>query len=182
MRRVLALLVLALLLPAGAAAKSPNAPVHVLWNSKPEVTRPGGTWDARISVMQEPGGLYFGHVRPVLVVTEMATGATRRIRTTLDIPPNTFKALVPFPHAGDYSVTVTRFHPRHLDDTANIGRPVSISTPRAPVSPPRDDGAPWWPWALAALAVVSAAAGARHLRHRPRRAVDHEVAAVRRLP
>lgn len=182
MRRVLVLLLLALALPASAAAKDPNAPVHVLWNSNPYGTRPGGTWDARISVMQEPGGLYFGHVRPVLVVTDRATNETRRIRTTVDIPPNTFKALVPFPHAGDYSVTVTRFHPRHLDYTANLGRPVSIAAPRAPVAPPRDDGAPWWPWALAALAVVSAAAGARHLRHRPRRAVDHEVAAVRRLP
>ena len=176
MRRVLAILVLALVLPASAGAKSPNAPVHVLWNSSPDGTRPGGAWDARISVMQEPGGLYFGRVRPVLVVTERATGATRRIRTTVDIPPNTFKALVPFPRAGDYSVTVTRFHPRHLDYTANIGRPVTISAPRAPVAPPRDDGAPWWPWALAALALVSAVAGARHRRHRPRRAVDHEVA------
>jgi hypothetical protein len=182
MRRVLALLLLALALPASAAAKDSNAPVHVLWNSKPEGTRPGGIWDARISVMREPGGLDIGRLRPVLVVTEMATGATRRIRTTVDIPPNTFKALVPFPHAGDYSVTVTRFHPRHPDYTANIGRPVSISAPPAPVAPARDDGVPWWPWALAALAVVSAAAGARHLRHRPRRAVDDEVTAVRRVP
>jgi hypothetical protein len=183
MRRVLAFLALALVLPASAAAKDSNAPVHVLWNSSPAGTRPAGTWDARISVMQEPGGLYFGHVRPVLVVTDMATNETRRIRTTIDIPPNTFKALVPFPHAGDYSVTVTRFHPRHLDYTANIGRPISIAAPRAPAaSPARDDGAPWWPWALVGAAVLlSAAAGARHLRHRARRPVDDEVAAVRRL-
>jgi len=45
----------------------------VLWNSSPAGTRPGGTWDARVSVMQEPGGLNFGHVRPVLVVTDTAT-------------------------------------------------------------------------------------------------------------
>jgi hypothetical protein len=73
MRRVLALLALALAVPATAAAKDPNAPVHVLWNSSPAGTRPGGTWDARISVMQEPGGLNFGHVRPVLVITDTAT-------------------------------------------------------------------------------------------------------------
>ena len=182
MRRLLALLVLALLVPASAAAKNSNAPVHVLWNSKPESMRPGGIWDARISVMREPGGLDIGRLRPVLVVTEMATGTTRRIRTTVDIPPNTFKALVPFPRAGEYSVTATRFHPRHLDDTANLGRPVSIAAPPASVAPARDDGGlPWWLWVAAACALVSAAAGARHLRHRLRRAVDDEVAAVRRL-
>ena len=116
--------------------------------------------------LQEPGGLYFGHVRPVLVVTEMATNQTRRIRPTIDIPPNTFKALVPFPHAGDYSVTVTRFHSRHLDDTANIGRPVSIKAPPAPVAPAHDGGGglPWWIWPAAAGAL---ALGALAWRRRP---------------
>jgi hypothetical protein len=157
MRHAIAALALALLLPASAAAKNPNAPVHVLWNSNPAGIRAGGTWDARISVMQEPGGLYMGHVRPVLIVTDMATGATRRIRTRMDIPPNTFKALVPFPRAGDYSVTATRFHPRHLDYTANLGRPVSVAAKPAPVpaAPARDGGGlPWWPFALAGAGVV----------------------------
>jgi hypothetical protein len=151
------LLLLALALPAGAAAKNPNAPVHVLWNSKPTDIRAGGTWDARISVMHEPGGQSFGHVWPVLVVTNMATGATQRIRTRVDIPPNTFKALVTFPRAGDYSVTATRFHPRHLDYTANIGYPVSVVTVPPP-APPRDDaGFPWWLVPLAAAAAAALA-------------------------
>jgi hypothetical protein len=155
MRRFLAPLLLVLVLPASAAAKNSNAPVHVLWNSQPAGIRAGGTWDARISVMREPGGLDIGHLRPVLIVTDMATGATQRIRTRIDIPPNTFKALVHFPRAGDYSVTATHFHPRHLDYTANLGHPVSVAPVAAPAAPAHDGGLPWWTWPL----VVAAAAG-----------------------
>jgi hypothetical protein len=152
-RRLLAPLLLALLLPAGAAAKDSDAPVHVLWNSKPDGVRAGGSWDARISVMREPGGLDIGRLRPVLVVTDIATGATQRVRMTLDVPPNAFKALVRFPRAGDYSVTATHFHPRRLGATATLGHPVIVSPP--PAAPVAHHELPWWPFAAAGLGVLA---------------------------
>ena len=180
MRRVLGLLAPALLLlPAAAAAKDPGAPARVLWNSKPDGVRAGGNWDARLSVLRGPGGSDPGRLRPVLIVTEMASNTTRRIPTAVDVPPNTFKAGVPFPHQGDYTVTVAAFDPRRPAATANMGRPVSVAA--APAPPHDGSGPARWLWALAAAALVSAAAGARHLRHRPCRAVDDEVTAVRRL-
>jgi hypothetical protein len=184
MRRVLALLALTLVFPAGAAAKDLDAPARVLWNSEPDGLRAGGSWDARLSILRGPGGLDWGppaRLRPVLIVTEMASNTTRRITTVLDVPPNTFKALVRFPRHGDYTVTVAGFDPRRPAATANLGRPVSVAAAPAP-APAHDDGGPaWWLWALGAAGVASAAAGARHLRHRARRPVDDEVTAVRRL-
>jgi hypothetical protein len=147
------LLLLALLLPASAVAKNSDAPVYVLWNSKPAGLRAGSAWDARISVMREPGGLDIGHLRPVLVVTNMATGATQRVRTTVDIPPNTFKALVRFTRAGDYSVTATHFHPSRQGATANLGHPVSVAPP--PAAPVAHQGIPWWPFAAAGAIVLA---------------------------
>jgi hypothetical protein len=181
MRRVLALLALTLVFPVGAAAKDSGAPARVLWNSQPGGIRAGERWDARLSILRGPGGADPGRLRPVLIVTEMASNTTRRISTAVDVPPNTFKALVRFARQGDYTVTVANFDPRRPAATANLGRPVSVVA--ALTAPPaHDDGGPaWWLWALAAAAVLSAAAGARHLRHRARRPVDDEVAAVRRL-
>jgi hypothetical protein len=182
MRRVLALLALTLVFPAGAAAKDLDAPARVLWNSEPDGLRAGGSWDARLSILRGPGGLDWGppaRLRPVLIVTEMASNTTRRITTVLDVPPNTFKALVRFPRQGDYTVTVASFDPRRPAATANLGRPVSVAAASAP--PHDGGGSPSWLWALGAAAVVSAAAGARHLRHRARRPVDDEVTTVRRL-
>jgi hypothetical protein len=182
MRRLVGLLALALLLlPAAAAAKDLGAPARVLWNSTPDGVRAGGSWDARLSVLRGPGGADPGRLRPVLIVTEMASDTTRSIPTVLDVPPNTFKALVRFPRQGDYTVTVASFDPRRPDATANLGRPVSVAAAAAPPSAHDESGPRWWPWALAAAAAVSAAAGARHLRHRARRPVDDEITAVRRI-
>jgi hypothetical protein len=182
MRRLLGLLaLLLLLLPAAAAAKPGHEPARVMWNSRPDGVRAGGSWDARLSLLRGPGGADPGRLRPVLIVTEMASNTTRRIPTVVDVPPNTFKALVRFPRQGDYTVTVANFDPQRPAATENLGRPVSIAA--APAPPPAHDGGgpAWWLWALAAVAVVSAAAGARHLRHRARRPVDDEVTTVRRL-
>jgi hypothetical protein len=182
MRRLLGLLALALLLlPAVAAAKDSGAPARVLWNSAPNGIRAGGSWDARLSILRGPGGADPGRLRPVVIVTEMASNTTRRIPTAVDVSPNTFKADVRFPLQGDYTVTVARFDPRRPAATANLGRPVSVAAAPAPAPAHGDGGPAWWLWALAAAAVVSAAAGARHLRHRARRPVDDEVTAVRRL-
>jgi hypothetical protein len=182
MRRLVGLLAVAfLVLPAAAAAKDPGAPARVLWNSEPGGVRAGGSWDARLSILRGPGGADPGRLRPVLIVTEMASNTTRRIPTAVDVPPNTFKALVRFPRHGDYTVTVAGFDPRRPAATANLGRPVSVAAAPAP-APAHDDGGPaWWLWALGAAGVALAAAGARHLRHRARRPVDDEVTAVRRL-
>jgi hypothetical protein len=182
MRRLLGLLALVLLvLPAVAAAKDSGAPARVLWNSEPDGIRAGGSWDARLSILRGPGGADPGRLRPVLIVTEMASNTTRRVPTAVDVPPNTLKAVVRFPRQGDYSVTVASFDPRRPAATANLGRPVSVAAAPAPAPAHGDGGPAWWLWALAAAAVVSAAAGARHLRHRARRPVDDEVTAVRRL-
>jgi hypothetical protein len=160
MRRLLGLLAAALLLlpAAAAAAKDSSAPARILWNSTPDGVRAGQSWDARLSILRGPGGADPGRRRPVLIVTDMASNTTRRIPTVLDVPPNTFKALVRFPRQGDYSVTVARFDPRRPAATANLGRPVSVAA--APGPPPAQSGPAWWLWALAAAAVVSAAAGA----------------------
>jgi hypothetical protein len=181
MRRALAFIALALVVPAAAAAKDPDAPARVLWNSQPDGIRAGGSWDARISILRGPGGADPGRLRPVLVVTEMASGTTRRIATDVDVPPNTFKAVVRFPHQGDYTVTAARFDPRRPAATADLGRPVIIAAAAAPPPARHDDGLFSWAYALAAAALVVAAAGARHLRHRARGALDDEVTAVRRL-
>ena len=121
-----------LLLPAVAAAEDPGAPARVLWNSTPDGVRAGGSWDARLSVLRGPGGADPDRLRPVLIVTEMASDTTRSIPTFLDVPPNTFKALVRFPRQGDYTVTVASFDPRRPDATANLGRPVSVAAAAAP--------------------------------------------------
>src|SRR5262245_46764946 len=158
MRRVLALLAVTLVLPATAAAKDANAPARVLWNSTPGGLRAGGSWDARLSILRGPGGGDPGRLRPVLIVTEMSTNTIRLVPLRVDIPPNTFEALVRFPHQGDYSVTAARFDPRRPASTANLGRPVSVAA--APAPPPAGDGGgvPWWAFALAGAGVVAAVA------------------------
>ena len=101
-----------LLVPASAAGKEPDAPVSVLWNSTPDGVQAGGAWDARLSLLQGPGGFYNGNARPVIVVTSLATRAERRTPMVLDVSPNTFRATVTFPRAGRYAVAVAGFDPR----------------------------------------------------------------------
>jgi hypothetical protein len=155
--RLLALSLLALvLLPATAAGKDPKAPVRVLWNSTPQDVRAGGTWDARLSLLQGPGGFYGGHARPVIVVTELASGAERQVPTAVDVSANTFRATVTFPRAGLYEVAVRRFDPRDPARVMDIGPPVRIEP--APAAAASADAASW-PWAPtvgAAIAVLLA--------------------------
>jgi hypothetical protein len=165
--RPLALALLALLLvPVTAAGKNPNAPVRVLWNSTPDHVRARGTWDARLSLLQGPGGLATGTARPVIVVTESASGAERRVPMRVDVPPNTFRATVPFPRAGLYRVAVAGFDPGDPARLADIGSPVSIEP--APPSA-ADAGGASWPWAPVvggALAALVAALSIQRLRVR----------------
>jgi hypothetical protein len=160
---VLALLAL-LLVPVTAAGKTPNAPVRVLWNSRPDDVRAGGMWDARLSVLQGPGGLYRGQARPVIVVTELAGGAERRVPMIVDVPPNTFRASVAFPRAGLYQVAVAGFDPRAPARSTDLVSPVRIEpTP----SPATSAGGASWPWALITTAVLT---GAWSIRRRCARA------------
>ena len=160
---VLALLAL-LLVPVTAAGKIPNAPVRVLWNSTPDDVRAGGMWDARLSVLQGPGGLYRGKARPVIVVTEPASGAERRVPMIVDVPPNTFRATVAFPRAGLYQVAVAGFDPRAPARLTDLGPPVRIKpTP----SPAASGGGASWPWALVVTVVLT---GAWSIRRRCARA------------
>jgi len=147
---VLALLAL-LLVPVSAAGKEPDAPVRVLWNSTPDGVQAGGSWDARLSLLQGPGGFYGRRARPVIVVTELATGAEERVPMAVDVSPNTFKAKVRFPGAGRYEVAVAGFDPRDPERFADVGRPVRVE----PVPPAASGGGEWWPWAV----VVVGAAG-----------------------
>jgi hypothetical protein len=137
--RPLALGLLALLvMPVTALGQDRDAPVRVIWSSTPENVRARGTWDARLSVLQGPGGFDEGNNRPVIVVTELDSGAKRRVRMRVDVPPNTFRALVTFPRAGLYHVSVVGFDPRHPSRIAGIGAPVRIE----PTPPSRGASSP----------------------------------------
>jgi hypothetical protein len=160
--RSLAVSLLALLLvPAGAGAKDPEAPVRVLWNSHPGDARPDGSWDARLSLLQGPGGFYEARARPVIVLTELAGGAGRRVPMVRDLSANTFRATVTFPRAGGrYKVTVEGFDPRHPARTAGLGTAVRVE-PRASVARAATSPAAPWPWiALGGGAIVALLAGA----------------------
>jgi hypothetical protein len=155
--RPLALALLALLLvPVTAAGKDPNAPVRVLWNSKPDDIRARGTWDARLSVLQGPGGLYGGKARPVIVTTELASGAERHVPMTVDVPPNTFRATVTFPRAGLYEVAVAGFDPRDPARFTDIGAPVRIEPAPPPAAAAANASGASWPWALVVGATIAA--------------------------
>jgi hypothetical protein len=144
--RPLALALLALLLvPVSAAGKEPDAPVRVLWNSSPDGVQAGGAWDARLSLLQGPGGFHGGKARPVIVVTSLATRAERRVPMVLDVSPNTFRATVTFPRAGRYVVAVAGFDPRDPQRFAELRRPVLVEP-----APAAGDAALSWPWGLAA--------------------------------
>jgi hypothetical protein len=155
--RPLALALLALLLvPVTAAGKDPNAPVRVLWNSTPDDIHARGTWDARLSVLQGPGGLYGGKARPVIVTTELASGAERRVPMIVDVPPNTFRATVAFPRAGLYEVAVAGFDPRDPARFTDIGAPVRIEpAPPLAAAAANASGASW-PWALVVGGAIAA--------------------------
>ena len=163
--RPLALALLALLLvPATAVGEQPNAPVRVLWNSTPDDTRARGTWDARLSVLQGPGGLYRGTARPVIIVTELAGGAERRVPMVVDVPPNTFRATVAFPREGFYEVAVAGFDPRDPARLTDIGPPVRIEPAPRPAAANASGAS--WPWALAVAALLAGAWSIQRVRAR----------------
>jgi hypothetical protein len=160
----LALALLALLLvPVSAAGKEPDAPVRVLWNSTPEGVQAGGAWDARLSLLQGPGGFYGGKDRPAIVLTELATGAEARVPMAIDVSPNTFKATVEFPRAGRYEVAVAGFDPRHPERFVDVGRPVRVE-PAPPSTAATASDAAWWPWAVVAGALLASAWAIRRAR------------------
>jgi hypothetical protein len=159
--RPLALALLALLLvPVSAAGKEPEAPVRVLLNSMPDGVQAGEAWDARVSVLQGPGGFDGGEARPVIAVNRLATRAERRVPMVVDVPPNTFRATVPFPRAGRYVVTVAGFDPGDPKRFVDIGRPVLVEGATAAAA---SDGA-WWPWAVVVAALLASAWTIRRLR------------------
>jgi hypothetical protein len=155
MRPLVVALLALLLVSADAAAKDPSAPERVLWNSTPDDIRAGGAWDARLSLLQGPGGFFSDKVRPVIVVTDLAGGAERRVPMTVDLSPNTFKATVPFPRAGLYEVAVAGFDPRDPARFVDTGPPVRI---RPAASLTAGSGDTPWPWVLAVGAVITALA------------------------
>jgi hypothetical protein len=147
-----ALLTLALL-PVSAAGKEPDAPVRVLWNSTPDGVQAGGAWDARLSLLQGPGGFYDAKARPVIVVTELATRAEGSVPMVVDVSPNTFRATVEFPRAGRYEVAVAGFDPRDPERLVEIGHPVRVE----PVTAAAAGGGAWWPWAVVVAALLASA-------------------------
>ncbi len=164
--RPLALALLALLVvPASAAGKNANAPIRALWNSTPDHVQAGGTWDARLSLLQGPGGFAGDRVRPLIVVTKPASGAERRVPMTIDVAPNTFKAAVAFPRAGLYRVSLTRFDPRHPKRVTEIRPPVAIEPASPQTVPPAHAPDAAWLWVLAAGAALAALVAGRSIRH-----------------
>lgn len=136
MRPVVVALLALLLVSADAVAKDANAPERVLWNSKPDDIRAGGSWDARLSLLQGPGGFYSEKARPVIVVTDLAGGAERLVPMAVDVPPNTFRATVPFPRAGVYEVAVANFDPADPARFVDTGPPVRIQPAGSRASAP----------------------------------------------
>jgi hypothetical protein len=159
---VLALLAL-LLVPVAAGAKDPNAPVRVLWNSAPDGIRARGTWDARVSVLQGPGGFSGGKTRPVIVVTDLAGGAERRVPMIVDVPPNTFRTTVLFPRAGLYEVAVAGFDPRDPARFTDIGRAVRVA-PAPTVAAANAGGGSWSRAILVATPIAALLAAAWSIR------------------
>jgi hypothetical protein len=157
---------LLLFLPALAPAKGINGPVRVSWNGAPPAdTRVGGTWDARFTLLQGPGGYYPERpVHPFVVVTDSATGAVRRIAATPDGATNAFKASVPFPHAGSFVVAAAKIDPRRPNRLGTWG-PVHIGP--AP-SIGSSGGTTNWPWIAGVLAAIGALGAALGLRRRQR--------------
>jgi len=163
--RPLALALLMLLpAPVTVAGANQDARVRVLWNSAPDGVRARGTWDARLSLLQGPGGFDPGHVRPVIVITELAGGAQRRMPMLVDVPPNTFRATVEFPRAGVYDVAATRFDPRDPKRFTDLGARVRVGS--APEPAARGAGGSWWSWALFVTAVLVGAWCIRRVRGR----------------
>ena len=170
MRPLVVALLTLLLVPVGAAGKNPNAPERVLWNSSPAGIPAGGTWDARLSLLQGPGGFSSDKARPVIVVTDLGGGSERRVPMTVDVPPNTFRATVAFPRAGLYEVAVARFDPRDPARFVDVGRPVRIEPAASltAVGPSAADAS--WRWALAAgIAITALLVGAWSVQHLRRR-------------
>ena len=156
----LALLVLVLFLPVDAAGKDPNATVRVLWNSTPDGVRAGGTWDARVSLLQGPGGFHGRKAPPAIVVTELASGAERRVPMIVDVPPNTFRAAVTFSRAGLYEVAVAGFDPRDPARFTDIGPPVEVEPPLPAAAAADSRGAPRPSALLVGGAIAALLAGA----------------------
>jgi hypothetical protein len=145
-----------LLVPGGAAGKDPTGPARVLWNSTPDDLRAGDTWDARLSLLQGPGGFYSEKARPVIILTDLARGAERRFPMVVDVPPNTFRATVPFPRAGVYEVAAASFDPRDPARFVDVGPPVRIEPAASPAAGAADPGDVSWPRALAVGMAISA--------------------------
>jgi hypothetical protein len=156
MRALVVALVALLVVSVDAAAKDRNAPERVLWNSTPDGIRAGGSWDARLSLLQGPGGFVSDKARPVIVVSDLAGGAERRVPMTVDVPPNTFRATVPFTRAGVYEVAVAGFDPRDPARFVDSGPPVRIEPAGSLGSAASGTGGTSWPWALAVGAAISA--------------------------
>src|SRR4051794_13004662 len=132
----------------------------------PDDIRARGTWDARLSVLQGPGGLYGRTARPVIVVTELAGGAERRVPMVVDVPPNTFRATVAFPREGFYEVAVAAFDPRDPARLTDIGPPVRIEPAPRPAAAAANASGASWPWALAVVALLAGAWSIQRARER----------------
>jgi hypothetical protein len=156
MRPVVVALLGLLIVSADAAAKDTSAPERVLWNSTPHDIRAGDSWGARLSLLQGPGGFYSDKVHPVIVVTELAGGAERRVPMTADLSANTFKATVPFSRAGLYEVAVAGFDPHDPARFVDTGPPVHIRPAASLASAAAGSGDIAWPWVLGIGAGISA--------------------------
>jgi len=154
---LLPVLLLLLAPPSATAAKDLQGPVRVSWNGAPPADTPvGGTWDARFTLHQGPGGYDLARpVHPVVVVTDLESGTTRRIHAVVDGAPHAFRADVPFGRAGAYQVALAEFDPRRPRAIASWG-PVRIGPPAGTDG----DDSPAWPWILGGLIAVSALGGA----------------------
>jgi hypothetical protein len=103
----------------------------------------------------------------VIVVTELDSGAERRVPMMVDVPPNTFRATVTFPRAGLYEVAIAGFDPRDPARFKDIGAPVRIE-PRPPAAAATNTSGAPWPWAVLVGSAFAALLGGVWNIHRAR--------------
>jgi YtkA-like protein len=179
--RTIALLaaVLAALGLAGAAHAGCIATVGL--TSLPDGVASGGTWSLDLDVLQH-GRTPLADARPVVILTDEATGEQRRFAAAPTQRTGRYHADVVFPHAGSWAVSVNDGFPiaecaqTHTFGSFGIGvAQPPTSTPPAErataVAPPPASGSfPYWALALgaAALALAAAASIMRLARARPR--------------
>jgi hypothetical protein len=126
----------ALALPAVANA---GGWATVSLSSTPDGMPPGKPWVVELQILQH-GVTPLDGVRPSVILTQSATGATRTFRAQPTGKPGTYRARAVFPSGGTWRYAVDDgFRGRHGYPPVTMGDAAA-----APVAPVDADGGPQW--------------------------------------